>query len=430
MKTTRLVLAAIAIAAQVSACAVPAGAQRSAEVTGRLLARPDSLVVSLLTIGPGEGLFDRFGHTAIRVRNVATGLDSAWNWGMYSFEDPDLVVRFLTSETRYWMAGFGTSLFVDFYRRAGRAVWEQELALDQPAADSLLRFMRWNAREENKYYRYDYYLDNCSTRARDAIDMALRGALKQSLAVAVPDSSITWRKETLRSSAAYPMVAFGMTFALGTPADAVVSPWEEGFLPARLRDRLRAVRLPDLNGTRPLVSAERELNPPGAIVDAAVAPSYVAPALIIGVLLHFLITLLGRAGQSRTAARVTLAVFGSLWHFTIGVAGTLVLLAALFTRHEFMDANTSVLLGTPVSLALAFLYGRGWAIGAGAGVRKAAIALSVIAGVAATLTLLMHFIPPISPADWAPALLVAPVHLALAHALIGFDRARAARVAA
>jgi hypothetical protein len=430
MKTTRVLLAALAIAAHLSICAVPAGAQRSAEITGRLLPRPDSLVVSLLTMGPGELLFDRFGHTAIRVRNVSTGLDSAWNWGMYSFEDPKLIIRFLTSETRYWMAGFPTSLFVDSYRRAGRAIWEQELAIDQQAADSLLRFLRWNAREENKYYRYDYYLDNCSTRARDALDMAVRGALKQSLATAVPDSSVTWRKETLRSSAAFPVVAFGMTFALGTPADAVVSPWEEGFLPVRLRDRLRAVQVPGFAGMQPFVRAERELNPPGAIVDAPKAPSYVAPALIIGVLLHFVIMLLGRAGRTRTAPRVALAMFGSLWHFTVGIAGMLVLLAALFTRHEFMDANTSVLLGTPVSLALAFLYGRGLASGAGAGMRRAAMALSVIAGVAAALALLMHFIPPVSPADWAPALLIAPVHLALAHALVSFERARAARVAA
>jgi hypothetical protein len=381
-------------------------------------AAPDSLIVSLLTLGPGAPLFDRFGHTAVRIRRPLSGLDSAWNWGMYDFNAPNFIGRWLTGDTQYWMAGYPTAQFVNYYRANGRVVIEQELTIDLAGADSLLRFLRWNAREENKFYRYDYYLDNCSTRARDALDMALGGAILRSLGGDRKDAAITFRSETLRHSQAFPTIAFGMTFALGRRADAGLSPWEQSFIPTRLRDQLRTVRV----GDAPLVRAERTLVPEGQIADESAVPSYAAPALIVGVVLHLAILLLGRAARSSAAARALVAIGGSVWHLLAGIAGTMVLFAGLFTRHEFMGANASVLLGTPVSLALVWFYARGWSTKASPRVRGAALALATIAGTAAVVALLVHLIPSLSPSDWAPALLIAPVHLALCLALLGFDR--------
>ena len=138
------------------------------------------------------------------------------------------------------MAGFPTPLFVDYYRRSGRAVWEQDFDLDPAQADSLLTVLRWNAREENKFYRYDYYLDNCSTRVRDAIDAAVGGALRR--AATGPSSGITWRSETMRLAADFPLLNFGMTFTLGPKADGALSRWDELFIPMHLRDAVRRVR--------------------------------------------------------------------------------------------------------------------------------------------------------------------------------------------
>lgn len=427
MKPSRIVLAASAIAALLGVCAGDARAQRTAEIRVQPgAARPDSLIVSLLTFGPGPMLFDRFGHTAVRVRN-SRGLDSAWNWGMYDFNSPNFITRFLTGDTQYWMAGYPTPLFVNSYRRDGRAIWEQELAIDQQAADTLLRALRWNARPENKFYRYDYYLDNCSTRARDALDLALRGALKQSLSEATPDSSVTWRKETLRSAAAFPFIGFGMTFALGRRADAVVTPWEEAFLPARLRDRLRDVRVPDLAGTHPLVRAERELNPPGPIVDAKVAPSYARKAGSAGMMVMFLLIIIGvpRAQTSGryAGARRILGAAGTMWHFVAGTAGLLVLMAGLFTKHTFMAENLAILLGTPASLALVWFYGRGLSVTATDRTRRAAVGLSIFAAACAAAAIAIRaVVPSVAPADLAPTLFALPIHLILAVLLVMHGR--------
>lgn len=377
----------------------------------------DSLVVSLLTIGPGAMLFDRFGHSSIRIRSLATGLDSAWNWGMYDFESAGFVWRFLTGDTRYWMAGYPTDLVVNSYARAQRAIWEQELALDGAQADSLLRLLRWNARDENKFYRYDYYLDNCSTRIRDVLDAVLGGALRTALDR--PGVGITWRDETLRLTAAFPLVGFGMTVALGRPADDTLTTWQEGFIPMRLRDALRDVRV---DGGRPLVRAEQVLAPEGAFPEASAPPAQGGIALIVGTLFAIVVATLARlaraGGRGARASRVAVGALGAAWHLAIGLAGTLVLLAGLFTRHDFMALNGSVLLGTPASVALGVLYVRAWRRDASDRVVAAARALGTVTLFTGTAGLILAFAPLATMhGAWAVAALAFPAHVGCALAL-------------
>ena len=372
----------------------------------------DSLVVSVLTMGQGQELFDRFGHIAIRVRNLRTGLDSAWNWGMYDFNSPNFVPRFLTGETRYWMAGYPSPLFVDYYRREGRAVWEQTLDLDRQEADSLLKVLRWQARDENKFYRYDYYLDNCSTRVRDAIDAVLGGGLKRKLDGA--GSGVTWRGETLRLAAEFPVIGLAMTFALGPRADTPISGWDELFVPMHVRDRIRAVRVARPLGERLLVLSEEALVPQGPFREAAAPPSFLGWAGLLGLTLAALLRGIGAAAFNHKGARIAFAIAGSGWHFVAGFAGSLVLWAGLFTRHVFMAANSSVLLGTPVSLALAVMIPMALSRGATPRLRKATMALSAFAAVAALVALASHAFPSIAPRDVSPVLFAGPVHAVIA----------------
>lgn len=390
------------------------------QVVGRISLASDSTMVSLLTIGPGGQLFDRFGHTAIRIRNPRTGLDSAWNWGMYDFAAPNFITRFLTGDTQYWMAGYPTEWTVLSYQRAGRAIWEQDLALDRAQADSLLTLLRWNARDENKFYRYDYYLDNCSTRVRDVLDAITGGALRPVLTSAA--TGVTWRGETLRLVDEFPLAAFGMTVALGRPAERTLTVWDETFIPMRLRDALRSVRMARPGGSVPLVSGERVLAPVGAYPEAAQPPQYAGIAGLIGMLAALAIAALGRRASTSTPARLAVQITGSVWHLIVGIAGTLVLLAGLFTRHDFMAVNETVLLGTPASLALVALYARGWTQGAQGRAAHASVMLAVFAAFAAIVALGAHLIGTTSANGVAPALLIVPVHVALALSLVAHRR--------
>ena len=216
-------------------CAVaPLAAQR---------AEPGStLRISVLTFGPGDAVWERFGHNAIRVLDTATGKDLAYNWGMFSFADEGFVTRFLMGRMNYWMAADGTARTLRLYQHRDRTVIEQQLDLTPAQRVELVGLLQWNAQDANKFYRYDYYVDNCSTRLRDALDQALGGALKR--ATAGVEAGTTFRNETRRLSAHDLPLYTGLMIGLGPFTDRPLSRWDEMFLPGKVMERLPKLPIP------------------------------------------------------------------------------------------------------------------------------------------------------------------------------------------
>src|SRR5690606_19749011 len=144
--------------------------------------RASRLRIDLITMGPGDAVWERFGHNALRVYDPLTGDDVTYNYGMFDFAAEDFFPRFFRGDMLYWMEGFDTRNVVYSYIASNRSVYSQELNLTPEQKARLVTFLEWNAREENRYYAYHYYRDNCSTRVRDAIDYALGGQLREALA--------------------------------------------------------------------------------------------------------------------------------------------------------------------------------------------------------------------------------------------------------
>src|SRR5690606_32866596 len=49
-----------------------------------------SLRVYLLTMGPGDAVWERFGHNAILLRDTTRGIAVAYHYGMFSFDEPGI----------------------------------------------------------------------------------------------------------------------------------------------------------------------------------------------------------------------------------------------------------------------------------------------------------------------------------------------------
>src|SRR6266481_2359191 len=128
-----------------------------------------NLTVYLLTFGWGDIVWERFGHNAILIKDRAHGTDMTYNWCMFDFNQPNFVWRFVTGDTRYWMEPIDYNSMVTYYKQHNRSILAQELNLNPAQRLKLQQFVQWNALPQNKFYRYDYYRDNCSTRLRDAI---------------------------------------------------------------------------------------------------------------------------------------------------------------------------------------------------------------------------------------------------------------------
>ena len=153
--------------------------------------------VLLLTMGQGEEVFEKFGHNAIVVWDDQAGMPLVYNWGMFDFEQPNFISRFLSGDTRYWMQPFSWEQTLNLYQRLDRTLIAQELQLTPSQKARLVIMLRENALEANKFYRYDYYRDNCSTRARDAIDAVTNGALKRAMEAQPGQGSYRWHTRRL-----------------------------------------------------------------------------------------------------------------------------------------------------------------------------------------------------------------------------------------
>ena len=314
-----------------------------------------NLTVYLLTFGWGNEVWERFGHNAIWIKDRTRGTDLTYNWGMFSFDEPHFLTRFLTGDTRYWMQAFDLDTMLAEYKRRNRSVLAQELNLTPAQRLKLQQFVQWNELPQNKFYRYDYYRDNCSTRLRDALDHAVGGQLQTSTVTRT--TSGTYRSHTLRLLGDNIPLYTGANLALGHPADKPLSEWEEMFLPVRMANDLRTVRLTDSTGTQiPFVRSEMALFTAGRPPEPSAPPNYLPWFVAAGILVAG--AMIGLVRSAEGGNRLTLFVVtavAAIWSLVAGAAGTALVIAWLFTKHHFMGRNENLLHFDPLSLALVVL---------------------------------------------------------------------------
>lgn len=319
-------------------------------------AEPGSqLTVYLLTFGWGDAVWERFGHNAIWIKDRAHNTDMTYNWGMFDFNQPHFIWRFVTGDTKYWMEPIDLQSMVTYYRRFNRSILAQELNLTPAQRLKLQQFVMLNALPQNKFYRYDYYRDNCSTRLRDAVDHALGGQLQTATVSRMTTGSYRWHTQRLMTGD-IPLYT-GVTLALGRPADKPLSMWEEMFLPVRMAIDLRTVKVADSVGNQiPLVRSESTLFVAGRAPEPASAPAYLPLFVGIGIAYAAVLVMLVRSadGGSRGAMFGATAL-ATLWSLVAGIGGLALIFAWGFTRHYFMGRNENLMQFDPLSIVMVML---------------------------------------------------------------------------
>lgn len=391
---------------------------------------PDSvpganLTVYLLTFDPGDLIWERFGHNALVIHDAAAGTEWGYDYGRFSFgrtlaEQMRFFGRFAAGDLRYSMGDADAAVYREGYRRAGRSIWSQRLDLAPAARAALRGFLAWNSQPENREYQYHYYLDNCSTRIRDALDRVVGGQIKAwADTVATP---WTYRDHTRRTTENAPVMYTLLNIGLGHPADHKLSAWEEMFLPISLRPYLSAIQIRDPDGrvhplvleTQHLVESDRfrvEDRPSNWL------PGYAALGLLGGLLLGGLGWLAGRFGGRWRLAFVGV---GGLWAFLAGSAGLVLVGLWLLSGHAFAGWNENVLQLNVVSLVVAWALPKG-VIGGSPSRRALAM---FAAGCAAALSftgLIAKVVPGFDQGNLDLIALFLPIHLGL---FLGFKALR------
>ncbi|MHB1057587.1 MAG: lipoprotein N-acyltransferase Lnb domain-containing protein [Rhodanobacter sp.] len=366
-----------------------------------------NIEVSLITYGPGETYWERFGHDAIELRDTVSGEAVNFNYGVFDFSEKNFFLNFARGRMHYLMDAAPSDLDESYYVGAGRSVTRQQLALTAGQAAALRDFLLWNLRPENAGYNYDYYADNCTTRVRDALDKALGGVIGTQLKARA--GGMTYRQQTARLMSAQPWLMLLMDLGLGPYADRPLSAWQESFLPEVLQAQLREVRVDDGHGgLRPLLQTEQLVSANRLDVPPAAAPDLRLPLALAGLLLAALIVLARRRWPAGYA------LLGNAYLLGAGLTGLLLLALWTLTTHYSAWANANLLLFNPFAFALLPTLWRSRRGLAASRFIDGVIALQLLACMAAVL---LHLLPGTVQQNQPWLMFALPCWLALAWSL-------------
>lgn len=301
----------------------------------------DSIRFSLLTCAPGTEIYSLFGHTAIRYENYTRRIDVVFNYGMFSFNTPNFIFRFVAGETDYQLGITPYSYFEAEYAMRGSSVYQQVLNLTQSEKERLLTILENNYLPENRIYRYNYFYDNCTTRARDKIEECIEGK------VVYPDSlsGKSYRSIVHEFTAGSPWDELGIDLCLGAEADKEINKRQQMFSPFYMKYYASNAYIVDSGGTRrPLILDETK------IVDVEpdeVQPGFVLSPLMCGALFLALCVVMawGQWKTQRIWWGWDIVLYGLQ-----GLAGCIIAFLFFFSVHPTVGSNWLLILFNPIPL--------------------------------------------------------------------------------
>ena len=342
-----------------------------------------NLEISLVTYGPGETYWERFGHDAIEVRDSLSGEAVDFNYGVFDFNESNFFLNFARGRMHYLMDAELSAPEQASYARDGRSVTVQHLALTALQAASLRDFLLWNLRPEHAGYNYDYYADNCTTRVRDALDHALGGLLKAQLAPRA--GGMTYRQQTDRLMSAQTWLMLIMDLGLGPYADQPLSAWQESFLPMVLQAQLDTIRINDGHGgLKPLVQTNQLVSPNRLEVPPAEAPTLQLPLAAAGLFFAALVLLAWRWSP------VSYALLCTTYLIAAGIVGVFLLGLWTLTTHHSAWANANLFIFNPIAFGFIASVWRARRAAAPTRLVEGLLVLQLLAMLTALLLHLLH----------------------------------------
>uniref|UniRef100_UPI00404774A8 lipoprotein N-acyltransferase Lnb domain-containing protein n=1 Tax=Algoriphagus sp. TaxID=1872435 RepID=UPI00404774A8 len=300
--------------------------------------------VSLLTADPGKELYSSFGHSAIRLRElVPEGRDVVFNFGTFDFDTPNFYGKFATGKLNYMLSISNYDRFVveyDYYKRGLR---EQVLNLTDEQTDFLVQHLDAQYDPARRFYKYDFFYNNCATKIRDAFEIAIGDQL-------VWNDSTVEEKKTFRNLLdefvmPLPWADFGIDLALGSVIDRPASPREKQFLPTYMEQAFAEATVLQNGVNRPFVKRSQ------VILEYPEEPSSFSlfnPLVAFWSLTLIFVGLTGYGfKKGKLMKGLDLLLFGSL-----GILGLVVTFLWFFTDHTATVWNWNLLWAFPGHLVL------------------------------------------------------------------------------
>ena len=299
----------------------------------------DSVRISLLTCAPGSEIYALFGHSAIRYEDPARGEDWVFNYGMFSFKDPNFVMRFVKGETDYQLGVIPFRYFEAEYALRGSSVYQQELNLTEAEKGKLIGLLRENYLPANRVYRYNYFYDNCTTRARDKIEESIAGKV----VYPASDKVVSYRDILHEFTAGSKWSEFGIDLCLGSEADEPIDERKQMFAPFYMLAAARGAQIQRGDEVVPFVREETQ------IVEAELEDEPAFPLSPMTCALLLLACTIALVIRGIKKGRQCL-VWNALMFALQGLGGCIIAFLFFFSLHPTVGSNWLIILFNPLPL--------------------------------------------------------------------------------
>jgi len=307
------------------------------------------LRISLLTCSPGDELYSLFGHSAIRVIDSNSVSDIVYNYGTFNFDDKGFYLKFIRGKLLYYIStenfndADGYWGFKSLYQQTNRGITEQVLDLSAAEKINLRKSLNENLQEANKYYKYDFFLDNCTTRLRDLI-VKIKNPSPLLPAVMPADTRFRQAIHQYLDKGKQHWSKLGIDILLGAPTDAVMTASQQQFLPDNLMKAMDYSNPRTVRSSAELYQLSKTEN----------AGSWFTPMFFFCSLL-LLYVLLGFSKNK--AMQMTLKGLDGLLFFTTGSLGIILIFMWTGTDHSMTKNNYNLLWALPSHNVCSFFIG-------------------------------------------------------------------------
>jgi hypothetical protein len=313
---------------------------------GQLLS--SSAEISMLTGTPGQELYSTFGHSAIRIHDPDIDIDWVFNYGTFDFDTPNFYMKFLRGKLDYMLSIAEYDRFQMGYHYGRQSVTEQVLNLDSAEKQQVFNFLMNNYRTESRYYKYDFFYDNCATRIRDLFVDISGERLQFNYPTSWTTDPLTFRQLLDFYLDSKPWSDWGIDIVLGLPADKIAKPEDYMYLPEFMMEAFDRGVIIEADTTKSLIRSSEVIidNMPKASPGFEVTPRLTNWGLFVVVILISLIEI----RRKRMFIGIDYLLFAIL-----GLVGWLIVFLWFFTDHIATKDNLNIFWAIPVHLPLIFV---------------------------------------------------------------------------
>jgi len=301
--------------------------------------------ISVITIGPGSELFDKFGHSAFRVNDPYLGIDIVYNYGKFDFNTPNFYLKFARGKLLYELGYNRYKPFLNYYKGQNRWMKEQVLNISHSEKQQLFEFLQNNAKPENKEYLYDFFYDNCATKMHDVLEEVLGESLTF-IEDEYVEKPYTFRELIHRNLNHNSWGVLGIDTALGSVIDKNATSYEYMFLPEFIFENFATASYLTNGKRMSLVSSTNDLFQNEERKEKS--NIWLSPLFILSILSVLILYITYRDYKNKKRTRILDIILFSI----TGIIGVLLFLLWFATDHTATAQNYNVLWAFPLNILI------------------------------------------------------------------------------